>query len=91
VQLSFDGMTVNLQGDATAGRQRHHRHPRGDRDIWETLTAPWRVGQGESNDLTQNWVVHQQLGPAGPVVDFAQWVTGSTALTTLLFEPHGGL
>lgn len=67
VQLSFDGMTVNLKGDANAlaANATFTVTPAVDRDIWETLDrAIGALEQGESGyDLTQELgVVHQQLG-----------------------------
>ncbi len=67
LQLSFDGMTVNIKGDAAAlaANATFTVTPAVDRDIWETLDrAIGALEQGESGfDLTQELaVVHQQLG-----------------------------
>lgn len=66
LQLSFDGMTVNIKGNAAAlaANATFTVTPAVDRDIWETLDrAIGALEQGEAGyDLTQELgVVHQQL------------------------------
>lgn len=67
LQLSFDGMTVNITADAAAlaANATFTVTPAVDRDIWETLDrAIGALEQGETGfDLAQELaVVHQQLG-----------------------------
>ena len=67
LQISFDGMTVNIKGDAAAlaANATLTVTPAVDRDIWETLDrAIGALEQNESGfDLAQELgVVHQQLG-----------------------------
>jgi flagellar hook-associated protein 3 FlgL len=67
LQFSFDGLTVNVKGNATAlaANATLTVTPAVDRDIWETLDrAIGALEQGESGfDLRQELaVVHQQLG-----------------------------
>lgn len=68
VQLSFDGITVTLDADATADFTTNASFtvtPAVDRDIWETMDrAIGALDSGEKGyDLTQELaVVHDQLG-----------------------------